>query len=139
MKAVELRIGNWYRNVKFNVDVQCTLEDFYELCAQSDGATDHPPIDKMFSPIPITPEWIERFGFRCENGYGFLSSLEKIPHYKRDGVLIVFSGSSYDYCRDDIYDGGTGTMLMDVKEIKYVHRLQNLYFELKDKELTIKK
>lgn len=121
MTIQEIRVGNWYHSVKWNKPVQCELEDFYELCAKSDGATNHPPIDEVFEPIPLTSEWIEKFGF------------EKINHridgiiYKKDWLRISEHCQPLDWCGGYLHNN-----------CKYVHTLQNLFFALTGSELTIK-
>jgi hypothetical protein len=119
MIAQELRIGNWYKSVKFGVPVQCTLTDFYDLCAKSDGATDHPPIDKMFEPIQLTEEWALKLGI-FDNG--------------------VFPANEYfsinideNYCSLYFEDGYTAV------DFRYVHQLQNLCWGLFGEELTLNK
>jgi len=77
-------------------------------------------------PIPITEEWLLKFGFeyhhntphpnkvfRKSHSEGFID-LEQIIHY---------------------YYGGSFTSV----ECRYVHQLQNLYFALTGEELTTKK
>ncbi len=121
MKATELRIGNWFNSVKFNTPVQCTLSDLYDLCANSEGAYNNPPIDDMFEPIPLTEEWLIKFGFKVEPDDDFT-----IWQKGQLEGLYDFKDGTYEY---------NSTVL----EIKYVHQLQNLYFALTGEELTIQK
>ena len=122
MKATELRIGNWYTSVKFGVPVQCELTDLSQLCVMSDGAYTDPPIEEMFEPIPLTEEWLLKFGFDYDNEtstYSLLTSLRKC-----------------DLCIDILLSDGE--YFWKYVELKYVHQLQNLYFALTGNELEIK-
>ena len=130
MKASELRIGNWYRSVKFNVPVKCDITDFYDLCAKSDGATEHPPIDEMFEPIPLTEEWLLKFGFTLDCEYTPYGKAEIYRNDDMDVVLSgVFKGVNIPYVCDDSF----------IVNVKHVHQLQNLYFALTGEELEVKK
>jgi len=77
-----------------------------------------------YSGIPITKEWIERFGFResnsiWENGY------------ENEELLIDSSLYPIISTNDGCFRFGN--------KIEFVHQLQNLYYILTGKELEIKK
>lgn len=132
MKASEWRIGNWVNGVEpysteskdFQVKsisekgINCLLDN-----RQGDSyATD-------VKPIPLTEEWLLKFGLNShnlENGYYDGTCIGHYP--KSDGWYFVV----------DSYDDGYGGLNYTTKEIKYVHELQNLYFFWNDKELEIK-
>ena len=97
MKPEELRIGNWvtYKGL----DVRWSIEDFTEW-SKANRIADY------LEPIPLTDEWLERFGF-----YG-----------KHKSINTRESKVFFDYNSKSI-------------EIKYVHQLQNLYYALTKKEL----
>jgi len=116
MKATELRINNWYTSVKFGVPVQCELTDLSQLCVMSDGAYTDPPIEEMFEPIPLTEEWLLKFGFK---------------NYSR----IWYGRDDFWSCR--MIDEGVEFPHVELS-INYVHHLQNLYFALTNTELEIK-
>lgn len=67
-------------------------------------------------PIPLTEEWLVRFGFRKINTTWF-----KLGNFAVNISLDVEWGGNW----------------MGVR-LKYVHQLQNLYFALTGEELTIK-
>lgn len=83
-----------------------------------------------FEPIPLTAEWLERFGFKEE---------------RRDswGIYDEFGFSIPDF---EIERNNSGELRLSVnvgeyhigKPIEYVHQLQNLYFALTGQELVIK-
>ena len=109
MKANELRIGNYYYgDVLFPSEYNViTANDLVEL--------DSDPLDDYYQPIPLTEEWLFKFGFIKHVSQSIWYTLNKVDVWFFDGK----------YVNDN-----------DV-EIKYVHELQNLYFALTKKELTI--
>ena len=76
-------------------------------------------------PIPLTEEWLVRFGFFINHWES-----ERIEEtvYQHQGITIFYS---------DIVDAWVFPDIENV-EIKYVHQLQNLYFALTGSELEIK-
>lgn len=137
MKVQELRIGNYYNSVKWGKPVQCTLEDFYDLCAKADGASDHPPIDEMFEPIPLTEEWLKKFGFKLIHKENKHYAIENPNGYK-DLYKIHFFPTINDQWHLAFSDRITGRdeTYIPASYIKYVHQLQSLYFALTGAELT---
>ena len=116
MEARELRIGN--------VTEQGVIKSFYEngvhfgfgKCA----------IFSQLNPIPLTEEWLLRFGFE----------------YDRDNLMILrkdvfeFYFDKVDKDGVNLYVKWEGIFLCG--NIKYVHTLQNLYFALTGEELKLK-
>ncbi len=76
--------------------------------------------------IPLTEEWLVRFGLKPERLIEFDANIGK--WYTMDGSRFLFQ---YDG-NGRIHNGVLGI------EIKHVHQLQNLYFALTGDELTIK-
>jgi len=72
-------------------------------------------------PIPLTEEWLLRFGFEKE--------LDGFYRKNKSGII--------EFC---FYDNGilATTQSVCLSHFKYVHQLQNLYFSLTNNELTIK-
>ena len=126
MKAEELRIGNWFSE-DFHVDeskqtyAQITAEDILDLYDD--------PLDDFYQPIPITEEWLLRFGFyyqSSDKNYVVKSKQENNNSIKKiDG----------DWCYNNDYSDAACYFVTD---IKYVHQLQNMYYVLNEEELTIK-
>jgi hypothetical protein len=111
MKATELRIGNYY--LAFGVDLK-----------QVETLTkDKILID--FTPIPLTEEWLFKFGFEDD----------------RDNLMILRKGVfefSFDKVDKDgisLYEKWDGNFLYNVE---YVHEFQNLHFVLTGEELVVK-
>lgn len=129
MKASELRIGNWYKSVKYGCPVVCNLSDLYELYHKADGAYNDPPIDEVFEPIPLTEEWLLKFRFK-EIGKTKVYIIYEIMQVhlqwcdnKLFWVGCFGSERSYFPLDDSLF------------HIKYVHQLQNLYYALTGEEL----
>ena len=113
MKSEELRLGNWV-NSKFPMQVTCIYKDEI-LCSFEGNEADPFEFDpKDLEGIPLTDEWLLKFGFDKE----IRSELWFRPDFWVQEMLLL-PGSFY-------HNG---------LEIKYVHQLQNLYFALTEKEL----
>lgn len=115
LTAQELRIGNWYKQDMINGDyAQITVSDIAELIDD--------PLDDFYQPIPLTEEWLLKFGF----GW----SIQHQAHYlyKFDYVIDICNG----FCRLIKYKRSG----VELVSIKYVHQLQNLYYALTNTELT---
>jgi hypothetical protein len=75
----------------------------------------------LFEPIPLTEEWLLRFGFEDKG--------KKVFRIVNSGMnmsfSVAFTGIGYTPCQ------------FSSKRIEYVHQLQNLYFALTGEELAI--
>lgn len=113
MKAEELRIGNW---VVWNFsleEIQVTADTF----------------NNSFSGIPLTEEWLLRFGFD--------EGTEPMEFYIKDYIF----GVALDHKVDGILSGAPPLHIWDGSftgaPCLYVHQIQNLYFALTGEELKI--
>jgi len=139
MEIGEIRVGNYYKSVKFNTVVKCDLSDMYDLCAKSDGAIDHPPINEMFEPIPLTAEWLFKFGFKSIDSQCNLFFSSRLLRITLPTIRCT-SGICYVAVRSvRIHKHEDGFRVGITLKIKYVHELQNLFFALTGKELEFKK
>jgi hypothetical protein len=122
MKANELRIGNlvWLYCHHEPVSVVQIFKEDNEYWLE----TDLHEGEKLgiFEPIPLTEEWLVKFGFE-RNGSQFWYKSYDYTIDTRGNKLVVHS----DYA-SSIY----GT------EVKYVNQLQNLFFALTGEELILK-
>ena len=111
MKATELRIGNWVHYNAFD-GVVCSSDIF--------------DIDKgtiKAKPIPLTEEWLVRFGFEIKKGAWGTSAEIRIGRvryvlYQNRNVWLI-----------DHTDGFR-------VDFKYIHTVQNHYFALTGQELN---
>jgi len=119
MKENELRIGNL-------LDLYGTIatlqgEDFYHHYSINERKL------SRFKPIPLTEEWLLKFGFIK---YGTLHDSYRLNPFI---VELDILGNHYTFRK--IMNKEESILL---KEMKHVHQLQNLYFALTEKELNIK-
>jgi hypothetical protein len=121
-----LRIGNYIRyNEKFPYDPELELDNEGPL---SEDDFNHMLIDSEFRKnaeyIPLTAEWLERFGFKSTSeGYWADDNLEV-------GYTTTDENMQYEYL--------SIKSMTEMVDLKYVHQIQNLYFALTGSELTIK-
>lgn len=119
MKAEELRIGNYvFENDSKIKQVEHIINN--TIYTKSAGK-------QLHKPIPLTEQWLLDLGFeKYENQteYDIMYELKKedieisVGFYKNEIHTFLFSG-------DCLY------------HINHVHTLQNLYFALTGKELTL--
>jgi hypothetical protein len=109
MKETELRIGNW------------VLEDDTQQVGQVDLVIIEiieRELNHTYKPIPLTEEWLERFGFEK------IQMSIPTAYKTKDGFRIKKDQRGYWMQ----YKYG-------MTIIKHVHQLQNLYFALTGEEL----
>lgn len=115
MKATELRIGNFIFLGKRVLKIEPNhISNLYY-----DKET-----EKLVSPIPLTEEWLLKFGF-----YDWIDVLDGSFNWKK-GYVNLSVYEIIGFCFN--YDDGN-----EYINIKYVHQLQNLYFALTGEELKI--
>ena len=104
----------------------------YELLDKSvlrDDEDDGVFVGNDFNPIPLTEEWLLKFGFDfIDDGWASIKTKKRFINLE-----ISLKGK-----RTILYNKRT-IEFIDVVHIKYIHQLQNLYFALTGMELTIKK
>ncbi len=116
IKATELRIGNLVLNNGTIAEVECI--DKHEgvlTTANFDGN-----LNGDITPIPLTPEWLEKFGFVEKSGYW--------NYHGEPGFVLLKDGEGGLYIGNPVRT-----------HVKTVHGLQNLYFALTEGiELNVK-
>jgi hypothetical protein len=103
MKANELRIGNYVYDTLGKVNTYIVKEPHNQV-----------------KPIPLTEEWLLKFGFERSGLYNVKDEV-----YVYDEYGLTDTGFEYRFNYTQI-------------KLKYVNQLQNLYFALTGKELTFK-
>jgi hypothetical protein len=113
--ANELRLGNWGAGIQWGARMQCNMivSDWEEV-----------------NPIPLTEEWLLKFGFRETN-----QSIE-FRIQTDTGYLTIWTEPKTAWL-ETFSDYEDSIKIPIVPE--YVHQLQNLYFALTGKELELKK
>jgi len=120
MEASELRIGNWVAptNDEAKYPYKITAQELVYFEADS----------QRFKPIPLTEEWLVRFGFEKDDTGVDIFDQDYCKWYQKEfpiiGVLCQSSDNLY------LFDENTDTL-----RISFVHQLQNLYFALTGTEL----
>lgn len=112
MEARELRIGNYYDFSHSGQIEQITGKDIYDF--ESD------PIDDIYYPIPLTEEWLLKFGAHKERDKWIYDRFK----------LFYFESYDYWYVTDHIDN-------TYITKLNYVHEWQNLFFTLNRRELTL--
>ena len=138
MKANELRTRNW-------ITWQSTPNDIEKVLDIKTAGIKNPTINnvniKDVKPIPLTEEWLLKFGFERGNlDFQFAKDPLKVC-LDGDGyrVYIVTKGWNIDLAGNvykksyEIWDEIDNVSLLHNQ--KHVHQLQNLYFALTGEEL----
>jgi hypothetical protein len=131
MEARELRIGNYIQHFDNIIKVDTIKKDpaYYLVYGYFlNGHTSAGNQIDAFTPIPLTKEWLLKFGFKKREGNNFCWDL--------GSFTIGWYGNCY----------ATWVIILQQEnndlrfhsQIKFIHQLQNLYFALTGEELIIK-
>lgn len=92
------------------------------------------------SGIPITPEWLERLGFKYDLSAKGQENHVKIFENRTTLVVREINGLfGFVYHKElQEYSVGHSGFVENSVHIKYIHQLQNLCFALTGTELTVK-
>lgn len=120
MEANNFRIGNvaqdFHRNTyEINNDIMVDIIGGY----------------MKLDPIPLTKEWLDKFGFTYNQTDHFDYHVKPISEIQETWLMIQ-SNNMYWIGYGDCMDNDASVVLGC---IEYVHQLQNLYFALAKKEL----
>jgi hypothetical protein len=134
MTANELRIGNLvWDDYSGEMIVSSIGEETVNLKKRG-GLPEGRYILKTLQSIPLTEEWLVKFGFRPEKNYYYPNPQD--VWLVRDNLIItkvLFGDTKYEFH----YQSYEPAVYLATK-LEYVHQLQNLYFALTGEELTIK-
>lgn len=121
----ELRIRNLLMYGDKLVEVSAIFRSHFN-CESMDGISYGNSIQSNFKPIPLTEEWLLKFGF------------ELLVRKSSDGYKnTIFSMKNPSWTLMEL-DKGYGVKFWQGNSLLYVHQLQNLYHCLCGEELTIK-
>ena len=134
MKASELRIGNL---VMFNSQYDALSGDgnWHEINLEAEDFLSLEELITAYEPIPLTEEWLEKFGFDKVEDLGDMVYYEP----KNSGVRrygICYNHEEWQFML--IVKNEYTTLIYDEDYFQYVHQLQNLVFALTGKELELK-
>lgn len=118
MDAKELRIGNLVEKNDRLVH-QITIDDLIYLSRSKEDII-------RIHPIPVTEEWLPKFGFSI---ISYIDGTDVLSYKNADGDEIRFFDGVYNFFTQELHTGIS---------VEFVHKLQNLYFALRNEELEIK-
>jgi hypothetical protein len=114
MEAKELRIGNYVYAKEIETVKAIGIEDYIWFDKERNLSVE------LCQPIPLTEEWLLKFGFMKIDGSFFKLSFLFYGLKIKDAIGFQFRKGEF------------------LIQLKYVHQLQNLYFALVGEELTFK-
>lgn len=124
IEAKELRIGNYVNSEVMGIEQINIIGILYQN-----------KNNQYYKPIPLTEEWLIKFGFEKDENKPF--HFIRLEEYNLEVMVNGFSGTLEKepnwFCSIKSYAHQTTFQKM------HVHQLQNLYFALTGEELTIKK
>lgn len=127
ISARDLRIGNWLHHTWYKRPSQVNASAILSIEQGSNN----------YSPIPLTPELLERCGFVKDGDFDNHS----IDYYRKGCIHIQFPNyEDWDICyvwRDNVIDEKGMRKQYDIV-LKSLHQLQNLYYALTTIELDVK-
>lgn len=124
IKKNELRIGNFVKTDNEEVlTVMALLEN--DCCIlQKQNMERITVMNPLINPIAMIEYWLKRLG---------LTKSEDSDYQYCKGYMFTVSHTNKFKEPGWFYEEDTG------KALKYVHKLQNLYFELREEELVVSK
>ena len=138
MNKIELRLGSiistsYMTSGLFKVEKlmrnKCHFCRIFEENIKSDTTYTY------IEPVLLTKEWLLKFGFKLNDCKGWCSSCDNTHEvYELNSVDIAIEDNKFKLWieLEDVYYNHS------IIEVKSIHQLQNLYFALTGKELTLR-
>lgn len=126
IQANELRIGNLLNYQTAEGDVVTLTTDFHAIQWATE---DTKGFNLVHTPIPLTEEWLIKFGFDSFSECGRKTGT--FGHLKINGIYFDLNNKKLIFI-----DKGWRQSVCFEKIIEYAHELQNIIFALRGKELT---
>ena len=133
LTAQQLRIGNLveYEGEIYEIDTISKLFPTLNTVAFGIGVVGWDNLN----PIPLTEEWLLKFGFEVEN-FDYNIKISECGVVSLQLIAQDEKCSSFSVCviqsdEDELDD------YVFLSDIKYVHSLQNLFYSLTNEELAI--
>lgn len=126
--AKELRIRNLLNYDRFGESRIVIIDhDHIRMCFDFNDE-----FNLYYKPIPITEEWLLKFGFEKGNNINVPINVYSL-NLNLDGIYSIIK---YDVKNKYVHLTQRGVSVY-LKELENIHQLQNLYFALTQKELTL--
>jgi len=141
MKANELRVTNFVQFKNLNIVPVIFIGYDSVVLITPNGATMTAKLDEI-NPIPITEEWLIKFGFTDYRTLPYKTTKKAFYDIKA-GVYLDYSGKYRNTKFRILYIPKTNTFRVvspanNSITLRYIHQLQNLYYALTEKELEMK-
>jgi hypothetical protein len=120
----ELRIGNKIADANGKIITVCGILFPFKIINDEETQSSHNSDDCY--PIDLTDGWFKLMNFKLRGD-------TQEWHAKDIGAFIIDNGHSYSLVYATFTIG-----CFPRPEIKYVHHIQNIYFDLTNKEVTFK-
>ena len=137
MNANELRIGNKILFIICDKE-DSKLDEKKEITVDISDFEFIRDNDSLFEGIPLTEEWLLKFGFVNNHEYTYTLYFNCVFGYLNE--LEFFFEPNEDVCitlrQKDISEKEKESIFLN--KLEYAHQLQNLYFALTNEELTLK-
>lgn len=143
IKANELRLGNYVskRDVDDWKDVKITLIDRFGISHLDKIGYEYPTTINRIKPIPLTEQWLLRFGFQSK-GYicpetGYKTNYPYRKMFDENIVIEIEDDFSCSIFND--YEKHYEDQVIFISDrVNKVHKLQNFIFFNTGEELTLK-
>lgn len=124
IKANELRIGNLINHKSFQIRIEAITSEMCSVSGLEQNRFSALMLDKI-NPIPLTEEWLLKFGFEKKSD-GRFNNYVINAGLRKETNLIQLDDKKYcfEHCKFSIH------------VIDYVHQLQNLIYAITGEELT---
>lgn len=151
VKANELRIGNWLhekweKETVLGGEVYALSEDAYVKVESisydhllKDMLPDSYSVNNsdlsFFQPIPLSPDILISAGLvESKTMRGYIKSYNRKDEEDGEGKIVISHSIDFNCYMVSV---GRNESIVNLNQIFYLHQLQNLYFALTGKELTI--
>ena len=131
IKANEVRIGNIVFSTITDEEVEIAAilqneKDIFDFEVKDKEGMFSESQDEDVESILLTEDWLLKFGFEKKE--------DEVLNFRRYPVMVKKHLQNYW----SVYIDNLQVLCSTPLELKHVHQLQNLYFDLTQKELTIK-
>jgi len=115
IKAIDLRIGNYFMFKGIKKPIQIQITDFSSL--------------HDLTPIRLTADWLDKFGFEYTQGMGYNWYQKSFEFSDTKGCLDFGLVTVNENCTNLFVRGDW------IKKISCVHELQNLFYCITNEDL----